>query len=455
MDGVRAPVRKYPHIGDTRRKSHNESFHSKSSNESIDAVIERVPNIPVIRKSRTMEVHTESSSESLASNKNSLKKGGRSKSWLGKMFRFKKRHRAANSNLPPVSSTTEQMRSFDPKDFGSESSGDDDGAESSDDSSDLSDELTPEEVEKERIEEELRKWKAVLSALGKYDSNIINKEELKHMLKLWQLEGTNLEELKGRATKKCETLQGGVVVMKHSESSAPPFKASLSRTRVASSSVDLRAFDSESSDDGGGDDDEDESSSWEDEIDEEEEEKMKWLGVRSALRKFDSKIINEEELRHMLNMWQLDDVDLSEVRSRAKATEDKSFQKQTSSGLKLLQRGLASGNTSMNSNKKKFKMNLGEINEKYKQLTRKSSVMFSQKKREFKGRGLTITTGGIMCHGGIKTAGHRVTMHEWDFCRLRKLGHGTFFVLFYVLVFICDVGAQRSLSIAHTLIHKH
>jgi hypothetical protein len=46
-------------------------------------------------------------------------------------------------------------------------------------------------------------------------------------------------------------------------------------------------------------------------------------------------------------------------------------------------------------------------------------VMFSQKKREFKGRGLTITTGGIESHGGITTSGHRVTMHEYDFCRLR------------------------------------
>ena len=424
MEDLSPPNREYPQIDGTRRYSNlKSSFRSESTAESMENVIESSPRIAFIQNNSSSS-NSPSSSKS-SSSKPLLKKGGGRKSWLGNMFRFKKQ----KAKSPP----TQRLSTFAEEDFGSSDSEDEES-----DSSDVSDGLTPEEIEKERREDELRMWKGVLSALGKYDNKIIEEKELKHMLTdIWQLDDSNLDELKERAKKKCQELE---TTRLPTPPPPPPSREIQPRTRK-SSSYNLRGFDSESDEDhysttddsdaDDDDDDEDESGfqtqMTQQEIEEETEmeEKLKWDGIRSALRKYDAKIIEDNELQYLLtNMWGLGDVPLSEVRARAKASEQKDeFKKKTSSGLKLLQKGLGHGNVSRarSGSRKTFKMNLGEINQKYKALTRKSSVMFSQKKREFKGRGLTITTGGIESHAGITTSGHRVTMHEYDFCRLRTL----------------------------------
>lgn len=385
MNDFQAPMRKYPHIGKTRRAS---NFDIKSSTESIEPVLESSPVIQMESSVPTTKnvVLREESSDEIQMKTESFRKGR--KSWLKGMFRFKKNKK----NQIPQKGTSHdnRMSSFSPSDFGSSSDNEEqqqqDSSSSYEESSDeMESSMTAEEIQREKREEELRKWKGVLSAIGKYDREIINQEELTHMLELWELHGTPLEELRAKATEKVNAGQilakapansGGVVMI------TSPTKQSMNNSRDMrrnrkGSSYELQQFDSSDEDLSSNDDEDGDSSSDDEEflhsqMTQEEiamEEQMKWSGVRSALRKFDSNIINQVELGHMLEMWNLSQIPLDEVRSRARSQQAKSnvFEKKNSSGLKLLQRGLgAQGVMRLNSSqRKKFKMNLGEINAKY------------------------------------------------------------------------------------------
>eukprot|EP00939_MAST-03C_sp_MAST-3C-sp1_P004104 g4104.t1 len=224
-------------------------------------------------------------------------------------------------------------------------------------------------------------------------------------------------------------------------------------------------YDYDDGSDGWGDDFDGEHSMTRKEKEEEEriEKQRKMKALRSALTKFERGIISRDELDHLLKLWQLDGVELSELENmcRSSSSDDRndklaiklaaaaasnrkatgagrSFRKKSSSGLKLLRKGLAHSRAEASKASKggfhphtlTGSIDFTAINSKTKSLERKASVVFSSKRGVFEGRGLRITTSGIETQSGIATCGHRVTIHELDFCRLRRLGHGAGGVVF-------------------------